>query len=1044
MSGISSGVGLISGINTAQLIEQLMAIEARPVTMLQTRGKTIDAQRAAFLSISAQVLAVQNAAKQFKNISFFRKFTSKSSDETVINAVAGQSAVVGSTTFRVHSLVSSHVLASRGFVDADRTPIGVGRITIEGSAARVDRSTDLDELNGGRGVRRGTIAITDRSGATADIDLSMAFTVSDVLDAINSNGTVRVRAYVTGIASNGAQGNRIVIEDVSGGSGNLTVADKHGGFSAVDLGIAASVSGTRIDGADVYRLTVDTPLSALNDGNGVDRLHQGTGISDLTFRTSQGHFEVLLSDAMNAMTSIQSLNQGLGVRLGVIRITDRTGASAEVDLTQATTVGEIHEALSTTGLNISVTYANSRFVISETTAPPPATNVPVDPDTPAPVLKPLKIEDVTGHAAADLGLAKEVDGARIEGSEVYRMRTVGDLIRAINTSIGNNGLVEASVSADGSGITLRALGEGNAVEIITGRDTQGRVSGAAEDLGLLGATFTSAQAFQTRALVGGINTVLLKSLRGGTGVTAGVVAITDGAGRSAQVDFSAARTLQDVIDILNAQSSLGLRASVNRFGNGILFRDESAGGGAVTIADVSGNLAASLGVSGAFGSGATDAIAGTNLQRKYISRQTTLASLNGGAGIQPGTIRISDAFGGIYDIRFDDSHRTLGQMIDHINERTPDTLEARINDTGDGILIIDRSTGANRVTIEDRNGGTMAAGLRIAGTAKAGQGMIDGSFELAIDVNASDTLSVLASKLNGLKSGFSAAVLNDGGATNPFSLAITSRTSGRKGELIVDTGGLDLGFSTITRARDAIVSVGQSGAAAMLVTHSSNTMTNVIPGVTVNLLSANAREVTVTTDQDIESMVTALQAFTDAYNQAQDAMDKAIAFNSETNVRGPLMGDATVSFVRNRMQAAVNRAFADVDPRVSRLSAVGIRQTANNRIEFQAEKFREVYAASPELVEELFTKEETGFGVRLGKSLEEITRSFDGLLARKDQALSSQKEVITDRINSLNVLLEAKRRRMQNQFTGLESALAALQGQQTSLNELAVLASSLR
>jgi flagellar capping protein FliD len=37
--------------------------------------------------------------------------------------------------------------------------------------------------------------------------------------------------------------------------------------------------------------------------------------------------------------------------------------------------------------------------------------------------------------------------------------------------------------------------------------------------------------------------------------------------------------------------------------------------------------------------------------------------------------------------------------------------------------------------------------------------------------------------------------------------------------------------------------------------------------------------------------------------------------------------------------------------------------------------------------------------------------------------------------------LEAKRQRLQNQFAGLETALAALQGQQNSLSELALLAS---
>jgi|CXWL01.1.fsa_nt_gi flagellar hook-associated protein 2 len=1047
MSGISTGVGLISGINTAQLIEQLMAIEARPVTYLQARGRALDGQRAAFLSISAQLLAVQNAASKFKKISFFRQFASKSSDETVISAVAGEKATVGSTTLRVHSLVTTHALASRGFADADRTPIGIGSLHLESAAARVDRSTDLDELNGGRGVRRGTIAITDRSGASADIDLSMAFTVSDVLEAINSNTKINVRAHVTGVASNGAQGDRIVIEDESGGSGSLIVADKNGGFTAKDLGIAANISGSRIDGADIYRLAQSTLLSALNDGNGVDRLGQGTGGSDLSFHSTLGDFEVSLSDVMTEMTNVRSLNAGNGVRLGVIRITDRSGASAEVDLTQATTVGEIHDALSTTGLKIGVTYSNSRFIITDNTVPPPppTPTEPPSPDTPvapAPELKNLKIEDMSGFAAADLGLAQDIESDTITGNEVYRMTSVGDLVRAINLATGNNGYVEASLSADGAGITLRALGEGNAVNIITGRDLTGNVSQAAQDLGLLNATFSTGQDYTTRPLVGGLNTVLLKSLSGGSGVAAGVVSFTDGAGRTSQIDFASARTLQDVIDIINADQGLALSASINAVGNGIILQDDSAGGGVVSIGDVSGTLAADLGIAGQFDSASSGEIAGGNLDRQYISRQTTLESLNGGSGVNLGSMRITDSNGTVYVVNLDSDYKNVGQIIDRINSATPDTVEAKLNASGDGIVITDTSTGTGKLKIEDQDGGTIAADLRLAGTAKSGANSIDGSFELTVDVNASDSLSDIAVKINALKGGFSATVMSDGGTTNPYALTITSGVSGRHGELMVDSGSLDLGLSTITRPQDAVVTVGQSGGgSAMLVTNSTNTLTNVIPGVTLNLLSESESDITVTTDQDIDSMVEAMQAFTDAYNDAQEAIDKNITFDQETKTRGPLLGDSTVSLVRTRLHSAVSRSFQDVDARVSRLSSVGIRLAANNRLEFDANRFRDAYASTPELVEDLFTQAETGFGARLEKNLDDITRSFDGVLARKDTLLADQQEVLSDRIESLNILLDAKRKRLQNQFSGLESSLAALQGAQNSLSELAVLAS---
>ena len=55
----------------------------------------------------------------------------------------------------------------------------------------------MRELNGGAGVQRGKIRITDRSGAVATIDLSFARTVDDVLQAINSNEDISVTASPT-------------------------------------------------------------------------------------------------------------------------------------------------------------------------------------------------------------------------------------------------------------------------------------------------------------------------------------------------------------------------------------------------------------------------------------------------------------------------------------------------------------------------------------------------------------------------------------------------------------------------------------------------------------------------------------------------------------------------------------------------------------------------------------------------------------------------------------------------------------------------------
>ena len=57
---------------------------------------------------------------------------------------------------------------------------------------------DLSALNGGAGVERGKIRITDRSGESEVIDLRFALTIDDVLKQINSSDNIDVIAVAAG------------------------------------------------------------------------------------------------------------------------------------------------------------------------------------------------------------------------------------------------------------------------------------------------------------------------------------------------------------------------------------------------------------------------------------------------------------------------------------------------------------------------------------------------------------------------------------------------------------------------------------------------------------------------------------------------------------------------------------------------------------------------------------------------------------------------------------------------------------------------------
>ena len=1032
MSGISSGIGLISGINTASLIDQLIAIERRPVENLRARVSSIEVQRTAFLELSAQLLALQNSAISFGRSSFFRQFSAASTDEGVLTATAGETAAPGSYSFRVRSLVTNHSLVSRGFANVDTTPVGVGTLTFEVGNGRVNPGTRLETLHGGVGIRRGTVTITDRSGASAEIDLTTALTIDDVLRAINSDTTVNVRATVTGMASNGAAGDRIVVEDLSGGAGDLIIEDGVGGFTASDLGIAASLAGSRIDGADLVRLSSSTPLSVLNDGNGVGRFRVD---SDLEFSTALGDFTVSLSDNLvhQPQTDLRALNGGNGVRLGTIRITDRSGQAAEINLSGTRTVQDVIDTINAADVAVSASVYGSNGVsvlqIIDTS------NTPDNVEHPPTLI----IEDVAGFAAADLGIAGESEGTSLESRGIYRIETIGDVINAINFAQGNNSFVEASISEDGNGLVLRAVGIGNTVTVTAGVDADGRASTAAHDLGLLEAD--SVTTFETRHLIAGLNTVLLSTLNGGTGVRPGEVSLTDRTGQAATIDFTAAQTLQDVVDLINLDDTISLVASINGAGNGIVLHDQSGATGSIVIEDVSGATAADLGIAGTFTTEDGESISSGNLQLQYIARQTLLSDLNGGRGVTSGTFRVTDSAGAVHTVVLSDTAKTVGDVIDTINRLTSDTIEARVNDNGDGIVVVDTSGGASRLTIEDIEGGRAAEDLRLVGTAAEGRNLIDGSFEVRIDIDAHDTLQEIARKINESGADVSASILNYGGTVNPFSLTIASEVSGRAGEIVVDSIGVDLGWTVLAEAQDAVITIGDGSASLpRVVSSSTNSFDGVVPGVTLNLLSVSDDPVTVNVSQDVDGIVEGIKKFVENYNAVLDTIDRHTSFNDETFARGPLLGDRTVNLVRTRLHRLMIRPFEGVDESMSHLFSAGLRLRDRSRLQFDEEQFRASYEESPALVERLFSQEDTGFAAVAQEVLDELTRDFDGLLSRKDNQLLDQQELLNDRMDSLNVLLDARRARLEAQFIALESTLATLQGQQNVLSTLSQLA----
>ncbi|MEM9083923.1 MAG: flagellar cap protein FliD N-terminal domain-containing protein, partial [Planctomycetota bacterium] len=279
MSGITSSVGLFSGIDTGALIEQLLAIDARPRQLAQQQVAILQARQTAMIAINSSMLGFNSAISSFTTSNVFESSSATSSDTDVLTATAQNRAAAGSYKFIVDRLVSTQQSLSKGFADRDSSSFGATSFTFEGIQGAVSNSTRLTELNGGNGVARGKFDITDRAGNTATIDASKALTLDDVVNAINAQQDILITATV--------EDGGIKITDNSGGGGNLVIQDQFGRTTAADLGIAGSFASNTVAKADLLTLNDGTALSALRDGLGI-MIRDGEGKTDLEITTRDG------------------------------------------------------------------------------------------------------------------------------------------------------------------------------------------------------------------------------------------------------------------------------------------------------------------------------------------------------------------------------------------------------------------------------------------------------------------------------------------------------------------------------------------------------------------------------------------------------------------------------------------------------------------------------------------------------------------------------------------------------------------------------------
>jgi flagellar hook-associated protein 2 len=275
MGGAFSAGGLITGIDSGNLIRQLMQLERQPITRIQGQIKKLEEKKEAISSLTSTLQTLRTQAKDIQIGTIFSQFETASTDEDILTAkTSGSNPTTGSFSIEVITLATATVATSSGTLGAAinsaatlsssgiSANIETGTFSINGVQFNVDPAADsLDEIiasiNGsGAGVTATYVGGSDTltientaPGNTSIINFGATDDTSNLLDVLNLEGATQF----------------------TNGSGSTEVASSHnlGAVNGLDALNTVSFSGGAVTGGTIIingvSIVVDPANESIND-----------------------------------------------------------------------------------------------------------------------------------------------------------------------------------------------------------------------------------------------------------------------------------------------------------------------------------------------------------------------------------------------------------------------------------------------------------------------------------------------------------------------------------------------------------------------------------------------------------------------------------------------------------------------------------------------------------------------------------------------------------------------------------------------------------
>ncbi len=285
-----------------------------------------------------------------------------------------------------------------------------------------------------------------------------------------------------------------------------------------------------------------------------------------------------------------------------------------------------------------------------------------------------------------------------------------------------------------------------------------------------------------------------------------------------------------------------------------------------------------------------------------------------------------------------------------------------------------------------------------------------------------------------------ATLLNTGG-TEPYRLVLKSTQTGADQAMSFsfDDGDaattnddfldLTVAAANVQDARDALFSFN-----GIDIVRSSNTVDDLVTGVTFTLKNEGTSINRISIKQDNEGIADQVESFVDGYNELMSELSAVTKYDAENKSAGIFQGDSTIV----SLKLSLSRITLGTAPNGKGLADFGVEVTRDGVMSFDRGKLLSALESDTQSVSDTFAGEENSPGIfaSLKTYLSESATNRDSLLSNLDTSLKERQKSLEERRTRTLDSIETKYEVMAKRFAAYDALIGKLNSSFQSLQSM--------